>query len=328
MHILETSVFPCFGPSGWLNKPGSCLFPTSYLLLLSAFQDLDSHNRELWKPSSACSPRSLSHVMDTDVFQSAMLFLSSAMSRYLIASQPPWQLVPADKSSTGQREGNSSFLVCPLPCFIPEVYFYLGVEAGRPVVHMWLYVTVPLWIQAAWLPSLNLPCNPHCFFFLQWHFYLETAVSFLGNNFQRSYNFSVVHPKCAHLLKKPKCFFETLIFLCSHRNTAHQLVQHMCIPFLVLELNATPFSVWGWIKDGPSLNESIFFLSRDLLLSKLILEERQKCQKERCELKQFVCLPSGSPLHQSPVELCGQIVRCVSWVWGNEVYNDCKAISF
>lgn len=89
------------GPSGWLNRSGNCLFSTSDLLLLSAFQDLDSCHRELWK-LLACSHRSLSHVMDTDVFQSAMLFLSSAMSRYLIASQTPWLLVPADKSARGR----------------------------------------------------------------------------------------------------------------------------------------------------------------------------------------------------------------------------------
>ena len=107
----------------------------------------------------------------------------------------------------------------------------------------WLLWISPVTYGAAFLPRVT--------------FGSQSAVSFLGNYFKRNYDFPVVHQRCA-CFENPMCytscglqrsFFCTLtLFLPSHGNAAHQLVQDLCIPFPVLELNATHFSVWGWIK--------------------------------------------------------------------------------
>lgn len=85
----------------------------------------------------------------------------------------------------------------------------------------------------------------------------KSPVSFLGYYFKRNYDFSVVYPRCAcfeNPMHYTSCGLQRsfvcilVLFLPSHRNAAHLRVQHLCIPFLVLELNAAHFSDWGWIK--------------------------------------------------------------------------------
>lgn len=117
--------------------------------------------------------------------------------------------------------------------------------------------------QLCWVPSSATwllwiyPVTHSAAFSPSGTFGSKSAVSFLGNYFKSNYDFPVVYPRCA-FFENPthytscglqRSFFCALVlFPPSHRNAAHQLVQHLCISSLVLELSDTHFSVWGWIQ--------------------------------------------------------------------------------
>lgn len=186
-------------------------------------------------------------IADTDIFQSAVLFLSSAVSSascvsYCFIDPAAYlclrmQIAQATGFQMGKvREDNSSFSACPFPSYNPQVYLKMGMEANfQRASKKWLQLIMPSWMQRVLWPGFSEGLL-WCSFFPTWHLQSPKRCHFLGNYFERNCNFffflfcsqDVLYLRTSCTTPDVGCrgnfFCNVILFLPFHKNAAHQLV--------------------------------------------------------------------------------------------------------